>query len=638
MPSPSARPALSPSRLLAVGALLVALVAVVAVAAGGGEDAPSLREQYGGHGGTPAVRTGAVGRVVLDGRWAVADDPSAAGDRRGFARGRFAGRRIALPHSANAGRITGRAGERSHEGSMAWYRTTFRVPKAGRYALRFESANHRATVYLDGRRAADHAGTYLPFEVRRRLDAGRDHTLVVRVDWRSPAAMKAEGWHRAWFNFGGINREVTIRPLPATEVLDPTVRTTLRGATARVELTARARSATRDGEVRLSGVLRRGDQAVDVRFPPVRVGKGQSREVRTSIEVPRAALWAPGSPRLYDLELRAGDEASWRGRIGLREVRRDGSRILVNGRPFVMRGASLHEDVPGRGDALRPRDMDALVRDLVALRANATRAQHPLSPALMERLDAAGIVVWMGVGPVDAPGAWTSRGPRLVRQARERVRTSLDQLQTHPSLLAWNLANEVAGQGHPAGQAAYIDAAARELKRRDPGRLVGLDVWGSHPPREDGPMYANVDAIGWTNYLGWYDDTFATGDELAGRIRAELADLRRTFPDKAIAVTEFGAEGNRANPRRRHGGLDFQATLLRTHIRTYAQVDWLSGMLAWNLRDFAVAPSFGGGSIVESVPSIKLVRGLNQKGLRTYGGRPKPAAEAVAREYAALAR
>jgi hypothetical protein len=61
-------------------------------------------------------------------------------------------------------------------------------------------------------------------------------------------------------------------------------------------------------------------------------------------------------------------------------------------------------------------------------------------------------------------------------------------------------------------------------------------------------------------------------------------------------------------------------------------------MLAWNLRDFAVAPSFGGGSIVEKVEDIKLVPGLNQKGLHLYDGRPKPAARAVAELYARLAR
>ena len=640
MPSPSAPSALSPSRLLAVAGLVVALVALGVLALGGGDE-PSLRAQYGGHGGTPAVATGAAGRVALDGRWAMRMDPQDAGARRGWSRGAFGGSPVRLPNSPNAGRITGKAGERSFEGSVAWYRTTFRVPRDGRYALRFESANHRATVWLDGRRVADHRGTYLPFEVREQLATGRAHRLVVRVDWRDPAGMKAEGWHRAWFNFGGLNREVTIRPLPATEVVAPTVRTVLRpGGVVRVELTAPAARCAGAGDVRLAGVLRRGDEEVEVRFPEVRVDAGSSRLVRTAVDVPKAALWSPQAPRLYDLELRdeARDRAAWRGRVGLRELRREGSRILLNGRPLKLRGASLHEDVPGRGDALLPRDMDGLVRDLRALGANATRSQHPLSPALLERLDAAGILVWMGVGPVDAPGSWTSRGPRLVRQARDRVRASLDQLQTHPSVLAWNLANEVAGQGHPAGQAPYIDAAARELHRRDPGRLVGLDVWGSHPPREDGPMYRNIDVIGWTNYLGWYDETYATGDALSTAIRTKLDAFRAVFPDKAIVVTEFGAEGNDVNPTDRHGGLRYQAGLLRTHIRTYAQVGWLSGMLAWNLRDFAVAPSFGGGSIVETVPDIRLVPGLNQKGLSTYTGQRKPAARAVAREYAALPR
>ena len=61
------------------------------------------------------------------------------------------------------------------------------------------------------------------------------------------------------------------------------------------------------------------------------------------------------------------------------------------------------------------------------LGANATRAQHALSVPLLERLDRAGIMVWQGVGPVDAPGAWTSHTPALAHAARERVRASVRQ-------------------------------------------------------------------------------------------------------------------------------------------------------------------------------------------------------------------
>ena len=211
-------------------------------------------------------------------------------------------------------------------------------------------------------------------------------------------------------------------------------------------------------------------------------------------------------------------------------------------------------------------------------------------------------------------------------------------MQTHPSILAWNLANEVAGQGHPGGQARYIDDTARELKRRDPGRLVAPDVWGAHPPKFAGPMYRHVDAIGYTNYLGWYEGTYATPDELEQLIRTKVAGFRQVFPDKVIAVTEFGAEGSTRNPAGEPGGLTFQADLLRTHIRTYGSIPDLTGMLVWNLRDFAVAPSFNGGSITQVVSDISLVPGLNEKGLHTYTGKPKPGAETVREEFASLAR
>ena len=57
-------------------------------------------------------------------------------------------------------------------------------------------------------------------------------------------------------------------------------------------------------------------------------------------------------------------------------------------------------------------------------------------------------------------------------------------------------------------------------------------------------------------------------------------------------------------------------------------------MLVWNLQDFALSPNFEGGSIRRRAPEIALARGINQKGLFTYGGRAKPAAAVVRRLYA----
>jgi hypothetical protein len=33
------------------------------------------------------------------------------------------------------------------------------------------------------------------------------------------------------------------------------------------------------------------------------------------------------------------------------------------------------------------------------------------------------------------------------------------------------------------------------LHRHDPGRLVAVDLWGSHPPKSVGAIYRDVDAV-----------------------------------------------------------------------------------------------------------------------------------------------
>jgi beta-galactosidase/beta-glucuronidase len=233
--------------------------------------------------------------------------------------------------------------------------------------------------------------------------------------------------------------------------------------------------------------------------------------------------------------------------------------------------------------------------------------------------------VWQGLGPVDAPGAWTSVTPEQQKTARERVRSTFWQAQSHPSVIAWNLANEVAGNGHPGGQAEFIDEMARELHARDPGRLVAVDVWGVHAPDVAGPMYSHVDAIGATNYVGWYENTFARSDQMAALVRARVQRLQQVFAGKVLVISEFGAESNGRNTTNKPGGYTFQSKLIATHLRTYKSMPGLAGALVWNLRDFAVSPAFAGGSIKKLVPGIQIVRGLNTKGLLTYGGRPKPA-------------
>jgi hypothetical protein len=611
---------------------------VVGTAAAAAEAPPSAASQLAG---VAASTAGPGGRVVLS-RWTLATDPSDRGLARGWQRGRFSGRTVTVPNDVDPIHVKGSAGQRNYEGSVAWYRTSVTAPAPGLYAFAFASANYRATAYVDGRQIASHHGSYLPFEGRAQLAAGT-HTLVVRIDWRDPALQSRQGFHRTWFNWGGLNGAVTMRAIGDTELLEPTVQTTLQpdaadAARASVRLAVTVRNNAGERSIAPHATLAHGAQTIDVPFPAQTVAAGQSATFATTVAVAGPALWSPSEPNLYTLTLSVGEESSFTARVGLRQLTWHGGSMFLNGRRLRLHGASIQQDAHGHGDALTPSDESAIVAELKAIGANAVRTQHPLDPALLERLDAAGIVVWQGVGPVEGASQWYSTTPSLLREAEQQARTAVLAARLHPSILAWNLVDEVAGNGRDASEVSYVQTLTRWLHERDPTRLVAVDGWLDHPPFCAGALYNGVDAVAETDYTGWYDAPLDDAAQQRASMRARLRAQERTFAGKVLLVSEFGAESNSLNPPGAPGSYGFQSSLLARHIGVYAADPKLTGMLVWDLRDYPLVPQFNGGSITFKLPHLKLIEGINQKGLYTYGESAKPAARTVARLFKAMAK
>ncbi|MEJ7781139.1 MAG: glycoside hydrolase family 2 TIM barrel-domain containing protein [Solirubrobacteraceae bacterium] len=597
--------------------LLVLAVLLVLVAAGLAVLWP------GGDAGDPAVSAGAPAPTVLD-DWTFREDPDDAGSNAGWADDVPGGRPVEVPFVANPGPPAGPQGERAQQGSVGWFERTVEITRAGTHALRFASAHHEATVWIDGERAGSHVGAYEPFEVRERLKPGR-HRIVVRVDWRDPDAQSEAGSRRGWFNWGGLNAPVTLSSIGDSELDRPALRTQVDGHSARVTVSARVRNFAGARDLRVEGAL----AGRTLRFAPVTVQRDGTATAQASLEVPAEALWSPERPVRHELTLAIGEEAALRRAVGLRELGWEDGELTLNDRPLILRGASLPPGIIDRGDALRPQDMDALIAQLRAIGANATRAQRPLSRALLERLDAAGILVWQEVAPWEPAGAWSARTPQARRAATDTVERAVRELRLHPSVVTWSLSNELSARGHPDDQAPWIEQTARRVRELDPTRPVAADLWGRDLPEQALPMHDALDALGITDYIGWYEEIGAPPPVQERVALRRLERMRALFPDKVIAVTEVGAESSDQNPPEAPGGLAFHADLLERRLDTYSGLDGLDGALVWNLRDFMLRPDFRGGSIEDAYPTRVPTPGINAKGLFTSEGEAKPAVEVV---------
>lgn len=562
------------------------------------------------------------GMYLLESGWSSRADPHNAGLRRGWQRpGRDAGfHRVAIPNAFNARDLS----RSSFHGGVEWYRARFTSPHVDgltSWRVRFESVNVQATVWLNGKRLGSHRGAYLPFELtasRGQMRRGTNE-LVVHVDSRGatddlPPASRPRGW----WNFGGILGEVYLRAVRSFDLThlyvsaapgDP--------AEARVHATV---TNTSGGPLPAPVVLRiTGPDGFDTSAATSAstLGARASEQIDAAIPIPRAQLWTPSHPALYELTVDVPGGQRTTAHFGIRDwsIGPDG-RIRLNGQPITLRGASFHEQTPRHGAALAPSDREQIVDELKSLHANFAREHYPPHPALLEAFDRAGIVFWEQI-PVWRVRGTQLRSRRFRANALATLRGAILRDRSHASVLAWSISNETLRGG--AGERAYVSAARRLVNRLDPTRLLAADK-SLRPVADFPPVYRELDAIGLNDYVGWYGGRTAD-------VPHDLASVHRRFPRQALVITEFGAEANRRGSASRKGTFAFQQRFMAEHLRLYDRMPYLSGALAWVLRDFAVRPGWRGGNPHPQPPWLF-------KGLFSRSGSPKPAARTVAASFA----
>jgi beta-glucuronidase len=516
-------------------------------------------------------------------------------------------------------------------GTVGWYRVTFTGPPAGEgraWALRFGSARRVADAWLNGRPIGRHTDPYVPFELPADgLRPGAPNALVVRVDNR-----KAKEPREGWWNWGGMVRPVTLVPRGRLVLADAALLyaggggvlfdgwLTNRSPTrlpARIDVLLRAPSGRLTRAMRDAGSL----------------GPGERRRVRFELRVAHPELWSPGNPQRYEATIatRSGPRVEQRDRrlVGLRTVAVRGGLLYVDSRRVDLRGASIQEDVPGRGPALTDTDIKRVVAELTAVGANVTRAHYLLDDRLLDALDAAGIMVW-SQSPI-------YHRDRLLETPAQRatalatVRGTVLAARVHPSVIAHSVANElsVVPDSVP-GTRAFLDGARTLTHDLDPTVPVAVDML-SYPGYRRQRTYGRFPLLGINSYFGWYPGKKAHRTSNLDDLATYLRRTRWMYPEAALVMTEFGAESTFAGPTGVKETYAFQTRFVRHTLDILRSLPFMSGGIYWTLREFAVKPHWDGGAQRSDVPRDS----IHNKGLITYGGRRKPAWSAARDAFAA---
>ena len=573
--------------------------------------------------------------VNLDGIWNFKVDFNDEGFAKGWAASALDTQLdIAVPSSFND--LFTSVEIREHTG-WVWYQRKVRVPRgwaSDRINLRIDAATHEGVVFVNGQKVAEHVGGYMPFsaDITDLVSASEEFTLTIAVsnvltnETIPPGRVvtrdngkKQQTYLHDFYNYAGLARSVWLYSTPSVHVTDVTVVTDFAGSVGSVSY--RAEIAGHSGE---SVEVKLTDQDGKV----VASGAGASG----NLTVPDVKLWQPGNAYLYKLtvSVKNGSELvdEYSLNVGVRTVKVEGTKFLINNEPFYFTGFGMHEDhvVKGKGH-----DNAFLVNDFELLKwvgANSFRTSHyPYAEEVMDYADRHGIVVIDETAAVGLNQSFSSMfgGPKLPtfgpETANEKTQASLLQAvreliardKNHPSVVLWSITNE-AETGIPEAVDFFKPAfeLVRELDPTRPHTYINVMT----EPFGKCLVAPLADVICLNRYWGWYEDHFDL-ENAQLHMEAELKGWTEKY-NVPFIITEYGAD-TLAGAHSIHNlpwSEEYQSEFLAINHAAFDKFPAVVGEHVWNFADF------------QTKPGIFRVLG-NKKGAFTRDRQPKAAAHAL---------
>ncbi|HEX6971697.1 MAG TPA: glycoside hydrolase family 2 TIM barrel-domain containing protein, partial [Limnochordia bacterium] len=451
----------------------------------------------------------------LNGEWEFAEDPGRSGEARGWSSGTALAGRIVVPFAPES-KLSG-IGKLDFM-PCVWYRRSFSVPAAWadrRVHLHFGAVDYHATVWVNGQKAGEHRGGYVPFsfDITALLRPGENELVVRAVDeTRSPLQPSGKQSERYashgchYTRTTGIWQTVWLEPVPEWHLAGLRLTPDRPGSRALLEVRiGGAVPGSGPAGMRLTArALVQGAVVAEVQVPAT------APLTQIVLEIPGAREWSPEDPFLYDCELvlegPGGVVDRVRSYFGLRQIELRDRAIWLNGRPLFQR-LVLDQGFYPDGIYTAPSD-DALRRDIELAQAmgfNGARLHEKVfEPRFLYWADRLGYLVW---GEFPNWGL-DHRHPEALERVLGEWLVALERDYNHPSLVGWCPFNETPNHQNPE----LIRTVYRLTKQIDPTRPVidtsgyvhvETDIYDCHNYEQDPEKFAAAYAPLARGEAGW---------------------------------------------------------------------------------------------------------------------------------------
>ena len=422
--------------------------------------------------------------------------------------------------------------------SGVWYRRTFELTKeqlSGRVALHFGAVDYRCEAFVNGVSVGTHTGGYVSFcfDVTEAVREGENVlTVYAEDDERDPLIPRGKQ-SELFYSHGcdytrttGIWQTVWLEFLPETHI-------------EKIKIFPSVETGSFDVEALLKGA---GTLTVEAAYEGRPMGaasvKADGGLVRLLLPLQETHLWELGCGRLYDLKLTYGADTV-QSYAGLRSVRLDGYRFLLNGKSVFQRTV-LDQGFYPDGIYTAPSDQ-TLENDIhlsMACGFNGARLHEKIfEERFLYHCDRLGYMVW---GEFPNWGLDVTR-PDAVYSVLPEWLEEVERDFNHPALIGWCPFNETWDRDHRKQDDNVLRAVYLATKSADPTRPcidtsgnyhVATDIYDVHDYEQNVEIFKN------------HYDELSNGGELWDQVNHRGTGVRQQYDGKLpVFISEYGGIG-----------------------------------------------------------------------------------------------